>query len=342
MKTIISALLAFLSTLFRSRATLQLEIVALRHQLTVYQRTTLRPRIQPADRLFWSWLSRSWSDWRSALVFVQPGTVIAWQRKRFRDHWAKLSQQGRPGRPPISKEIRALIRKISVANPSWGSPRIVGELRKLGIDVAKSTVDKYRVRSKQPPSPTWKTFLKNHVTDLVLIDFFVVPTVRFKVLFVLVVLAHHRRRVVHFNVTEHPTAQWTGQQIIEAFPWDTAPEYLLRDRDAVYGSQFQRHVKSLGIEEVLTAPRSPWQNAFVERVIGSIRRDCLDHVIVLNERHLKRILTSYFKYYHRWRTHLSLEMDSPQSRSVQPPALGKVVQLPEVGGLHHHYERLAA
>ena len=157
------------------------------------------------------------------------------------------------------------------------------------------------------------------------IDFFVVPTVRNKVLFVLVVLAHCRRRVVHFNVTEHPTAQWTGQQIIEAFPWDTAPKYLLRDRDAIYGNQFQKRVKSMGIEEMLTAPRSPWQNAFVERVIGSIRRDCLDHVVVLNERHLKRILTSYFDYYHHWRTHLSLGMDSPESRSVQPPALGKVV-----------------
>lgn len=342
MRAIVSALLAFLTTLFRSRASLQLEIVALRHQLGIYQRNTLRPRIQPADRMFWSWLSRCWSGWQSALVFVQPRTVIAWQRNRFRDHWARLSQQGTPGRPPISKEIRALIRQMSEANPSWGSPRIVGELWKLGIDVAESTVDKYRVRSKEPPSPTWKTFLKTHVTDLVSIDFLVVPTVRFKVLFVLVILAHHRRRVVHFNVTERPTAQWTGQQIVEAFPWDTAPNYLLRDRDGVYGSEFHRRVKSLGIEEVISAPRSPWQNAFVERMIGSIRRDCLDHVIVLNELHLKRILTSYFNYYHRWRTHLSLEMDSPESRAVQPLCLGKVVEFPEVGGLHHHYERLAA
>ena len=342
MKTLVTALLVFLSTLFRSRATPQLEIVALRHQLTVYRRTTQRPRIQPADRLFWSWLSRCWSGWRSSLVFVQPRTVIAWQRKRFRDHWARLSKQARPGRPPVSKDIRALIRKMSEANPCWGSPRIVGELRKLGIDVAKSTVDKYRVRTGQTPSPTWKAFLTNHATDLVSIDFFVVPTVRFRVLFVLVVLAHHRRRVVHFHVTEHPTAQWTGQQIVEAFPWDTAPKYLLRDRDGVYGSEFQKRVKSLGIEEVLTAPRSPWQNAFVERVIGSIRRDCLDHVVVLNERHLKRILTGYFDYYHRWRTHLSLGMDSPDARAVQPRELGKVVQFLEVGGLHHHYERLAA
>jgi transposase InsO family protein len=169
-----------------------------------------------------------------------------------------------------------------------------------------------------------------------------ISTVRNKVLFVLVVLAHHRRKVVHFNVTEHPTAQWTGQQVIESFPWDTAPKYLLRDRDAIYGSRFQSRVQSMGIEEVLSAPRSPWQNAFVERVIGSIRRHCLDHVVVLNDRHLKRILARYFNYYHRWRTHLSLGMDSPESRSVQLPAIGKVVQLPGVGGLHHHYERVAA
>ena len=275
-------------------------------------------------------------------MFVQAGTVVAWQHKRFRDHWAKLCQHGRPGRPPISIEIKALIRKMSAANTGWGSPRIVGELRKLGIDVAKSTVEKYWVRSGKPPSPTWKAFLNNHVKDLVYIDFFVVPTVRFKVLFVLVILAHHRRRVVHFNVMEHPTAQWTAQQIIEAFPWDTAPKYLLRDRDGVYGNQFQRRVKSAGIEEVLTAPRSPWQNPYAERLIGSIRRDCLDHVIVLNDRHLKRILTHYFNYYHRWRTHLSLGMDSPESRPVLLPSLGKVVQFPEVGGLHHHYERMAA
>jgi transposase InsO family protein len=217
--------------------------------------------------------------------------VIAWQHKRFRDHWTKSGKHSKPGRPLVSKEIRALIRKMSEANTGWGSPRIVGELRKLGIDVAKSTVEKYRVRFRKPPSSTWKVFLNNHVKDLVSIDFFVVPTVRFKVLFVLVVLAHHRRRVVHFNVTEHPTAQWTAQQIIEAFPWDTTPKYLLRDRDGIYGDTFQRRVQSMGIEEALTAPRSPWQNAFVERVIGSIRRDCLDHVVVLNDRHLRRILT---------------------------------------------------
>ncbi len=242
MKTLVTALFAYLSTLFRSRRSLQFEIVALRHQLNVYQRTVKRPRIGSGDRVLWSWFARGWSGWRNSLVFVQTGTVIAWQRKRFRDHWAKLSQDGRHGRPRVSKEIRVLIRKMSEANTGWGSPRIAGELRKLGIDVAKSTVEKYRVGSRKPPSSSWKAFLMNHIQDLVSIDFLVVPTVRFKVLFVLVVLAHHRRRVVHFNVTEHPTAQWTAQQIIEAFPWETALRYLLRDRDGTYGNTFQRRV----------------------------------------------------------------------------------------------------
>jgi putative transposase len=304
--------------------------------------TTKRPKIVAGDHILWSSLSRRWRGWRDALVIVQTGTVISCQRKRFRDHWTKLSRSGKSGRPQVPEEIKQLIRKIPAANISWGSPRIVGELRKLGIDVANSTVEKYRVRHSKPPSSTWRTFLNIHFGDLVAIDFFVVPTVKNKVLFVLVVLAHHRRQVVHFNVTEHPTAQWTGQQIIEAFPWDTAPTYLLRDRDAIYGSRFRRRVHSLGIEEVITAPRSPWQNAYIERIIGSIRRECLDQVVVLNERHLKRILTTYFKYYHCWRTHLSLDMDRPRSRSVQSPALGKVIQVREVGGLHHHYEGLAA
>jgi transposase InsO family protein len=316
--------------------------VALRHQLTVYQRSAKRLRIHAGDRLLWSWLSRLWAGWQKVLIFVQPRTVIAWQHRRFREYWAKLSRSGKPGRPTVSKEIRALIRTLSKANPLWGSPRIAGELRKLGIEVAKSTVEKYRVRTRKPPSPTWKAFLNNHVKELVAIDFFVVPTLDFGVLFVLIILAHDRRRVVHLNITEHPTEQWTAQQIVEAFPWDEAPRYLLRDRDSIYGAQFRRRVDSLGIEEVITAPRSPWQNPFAERLIGSIRRDCLDHVIVLNERHLKRLLSSYFDYYHRWRTHRSLAMDCPEPRVIQLPDIGPVKEVPEVGGLHHHYERLAA
>jgi putative transposase len=342
MSPVVSALLAFLAVCFRSRRSLQLEILALRHQLAVYQCSVPRPRIQPTDRLFWAWLSRLWSGWHSALEFAQPHTVIAWQRQRFRDHWRRLSQRGTPGRPTIAKEVRDLIRTMWQTNPTWGAPRIVGELHKLGIEVAKSTVEKYRVRRRTPSSPTWKTFLKTHVRDLVSLDFFVAPTVRHRVLFVLLIMAHERRRIVHFSVTAHPTAQWTAQQVIEAFPWDEAPQYLLRDRDRVYGAAFQQRVQHMGIEEVLTAPRSPWQNPYVERLIGSIRREYLDHVVILSERHLTRILTCYLAYYHTWRTHLALEMDSPERRPIHPPEHGHVIAVPEVGGLHHHYERQVA
>jgi len=253
-----------------------------------------------------------------------------------------LSRQGTVGRPQVAKGIRDLIRKMSEATPTWGSPRIVGELRKLGSEVAKSTVEKYRVRRLKPPSPTWRTFLANHATDLIAIDFFTVATVRFEVLFVLVVLAHDRRRVRHFNITAHPAAAWTAQQIVEAFPWETAPRHLLRDRDGVYGADFRARVASMGIEEVLTAPRSPWQSPYVERVIGSIRRECLDNVVVLHERHLRRILAAYFDHYHRWRCHQGLDMDCPEPRPIQPPEQGGVVEVTEGDGLYRHYERRAA
>jgi putative transposase len=208
--------------------------------------------------------------------------------------------------------------------------------------VAKSTVETYRVRPRQLPSPPWKTFLHNHVKDLIALDFFVVPTVTHKVLFVLLILVHEQRRVIHFNISEHPTAQWTAQQVVDAFPWDEAPRYLLRDRDRIYGASFRQRVQHMGIEEVLIALRSPWQNPYVERLIGSIRRDCLDHVIVLHERHLRRLLTEYFHYYHHWRTHRALDMDCPLPRPVQRPEVGSIREVAEVGGLHHHYERRAA
>jgi putative transposase len=339
---LLTALLTFLMTLLRSRLALQLEIVALRHQVAVYQRSGSRPRLRATDRLFWVWLSRLWSGWQHALAFVQPRTVIAWQRQRLRDHWRRLSQRGKPGRPAVSTEVRKLIRDMWRSNPLWGAPRIVGELRKLGINVAKSTVEKYRPRVRKPPSPTWKAFLHNHVKDLVACDFFTVPTASFKVLFVFIMLAHERRRVIHYNITEHPTAQWTAQQIVEAFPWETAPRYLLRDRDAIYSRAFQQRLKHMGIEAVTIAPCSPWQNPYCERVIGSIRRDVLDHVIVLHEPHLRRLLTEYLPYYHRFRTHLSLEMDCPEPRPVSASDHGRVIAVPEVGGLHHHYERQAA
>jgi len=342
MRSVFSALMAYVISHLRSHDSLRLENMALRHQLAVYQQTVKRPKLRPADRLFWSWLSRLWPGWQQALEFVQPRTVIIWQKRRFRDYWRHLSQSGTPGRPAIAKEVRDLIHDMWRSNPLWGSPRIVGELRKLGINVAKSTVEQYRPKSRKPSSPTWKAFLNNHVKDIVACDFFTVPTVSCKVLFVFILLAHERRRIVHFHITEHPTAPWTSQQIVEAFPWESAPRYLLRDRDSIYSAAFQSRVKNLGIEEVKIAPRSPWQNPYCERLIGSLRRDVLDHVIVLNERHLQRVLTAYLSYYHRFRTHLSLEMDCPQPRAVEPPEVGKVMALPEVGGLHHHYERQAA
>src|SRR5213080_5392787 len=213
---------------------------------------------------------------------------------------------------------------------------------KLGFNVAERTVSRLMPRRRSPPSQTWRTFLDNHVRDLVAVDFFTIPTAGLRVLFVLVVLAQHRRRVVHFNVTEHSTARWTAQQIVDAFPNDIAPSYLLRDHDQVYGEQFRHRVKGMRIEEVLTAPHSPWQNPFAERLIGSIRRECLDHVLVLGESHLRRILAGYFSYYHRARTHLALEKDAPDVRPVELPEAGRIVEIPEVGGLHHRYVRHAA
>jgi len=338
----VRALLAFVASFFRLRVSLQLEILALRHQLALYHRSSQRPPVQPSDRILWSWLARHWARWREVLVFGLPATVLAWQRTRFRAHWARRTRAGRPGRPAIGKDLRELIREISAANPRWGSPCILGELRKLGVAVAKSTVEKYRVLPRPSPSPSWRAFLKSHVPELVALDFFPVPTVRFKVLFVRIVLAHDRRKVLQFNVTAHPTAHWTAQQLVEAFPWETAPTSLLRDRDAVYGAGFQRRGARLGMDQILTAPRSPWQHAVAEQLIGSIRRECLNQVMVFSEGHLRRLLASYFQYDHRWRTHLALAMDCPDARPVQPPEQGSVVAFPEVGGLHHHYERIAA
>jgi putative transposase len=211
----------------------------------------------------------------------------------------------------------------------------------LGIQISESTVAKYIIRHQKPASQTWKTFLANHTADLVAVDFFTVPTATFRIMYVFVILHHDRRKIVHFNATYHPTAEWTAQQMVEAFPFDTAPRYLLRDRDSIYGARFRNRVKSLGIEEVLTAPRSPWQNPYVERIIGSIRRVCLNHVIIANERHLRRLLKSYSSYYHEARTHLSLDKQSPVPRSIEPPEQGKVVAIPHVGGLYHEYRRAA-
>jgi putative transposase len=340
---ILPTLLAVLRSAFRSRAAVELENFALRHQVNVLKRSVKkRPKLTPADRLLWVILSRVWGDWRSALAIVQPDTVIAWHRKGFRLFWTWKVRRGQPGRPAVSREVRDLIRRMSRENPLWGAPHIHGELLKLGIAIGETSVAKYMARHRQPPSQTWRTFLNNHVRALVSIDFFTVPTIRFQVVYVFLVLAHERRRVVHFNVTAHPTAEWTAQQLREAFPFDQIPRYLLRDRDKIFGDDFRRQIQDMKIQEVLSAPRSPWQRAYVERVIGSIRRECLDHVIVFNEASLRRTLSLYFSYYHGTRPHLSLEKDSPEPRAVQPPELGRVVAVPQVGGLHHRYERRAA
>jgi putative transposase len=343
MSTIFCLVLFSLRSSLRSRAVLLVEIMALHHQLLVLQRSThgRRLRLRAADRIFWVWLSRLWQGWRLSLRIIKPETIIAWNRKGFRLYWTWKSR-ARNGRPCASREIQELIKRMSMANPRWGAPRIHGELQKLGIQVSECTVAKYMVRPRRPSSQTWRTFLKNHTCDLVSTDFFVVPTATFRLLFVFLVLSHDRRRIVHFGVTSHPTAEWTAQQLRHAFPWDTAPRYILHDRDSCYGEPFHQTAQALNIQEILSAPRSPWQNAYVERLIGSIRCECVDHVIVLNERGLHRILQLYFDYYERSRTHLSLAKDAPIPRSVQPPSLGRVIELSQVGGLHHRYERQAA
>ena len=337
-------LVRLLNLALPSRRSLILENLALRQQLAVYKRSVKRPRLRQTDRIFWVWLSRCWADWRAVVEIVRPKTVVGWHRQGFRRYWRWKSRQGvrKPGRPHVTQEVRELIRTMRQANPLWGAPRIHGELLKLGLEISERTISRLLPKTRQPPSQSWRVFLTNHANDLVALDFFTVPTISFRILYVFVVLSLERRRVVHFNVTANPTAFWTGQQMIEAFPEETAPRYLLRDRDGIYGDEFRERVEGMGVKEVLTAPRSPWQNAFAKRLIGSVRRECLNHVIVLNWKHLRRILKNYFGYYHRSRTHLGLDKDAPVERETQGPELGKVVEFPEVGGLHHRYERRAA
>jgi transposase InsO family protein len=329
-----------LRLLLLPRGQLVLENRALRQQLVVLRRSVRRPQLRPWDRVFWAWLSRWWAGWKDALLIVSPATVVGWHRQGFRLYWHRNSR-GRPGRPRIDPQIRRLIRRMSRENPLWGAPRIRAELRLLGYDVAESTVAKYRARRTCSPSPTWRSFLANHAAGLASVDFFVVPTVAFRLLYAFVVLCHHRRRIAHFSVTTHPAVQWIARQIKEAFPFGEAPRYLIRDRDAAYGECFRECLGRMGVEEVLIAPRSPWQNPYVERLIGSIRRECLDHVIVLGEAHLKRVLGSYFCYYHGARCHRALDGDAPYPCEVEPPGCGRVVAIPQVGGLRNRYTRVA-
>jgi putative transposase len=337
--SILRIILLLVRALFRDRSHLALENLALRQQLAILRHKAPRPRLRGADRAFWVSLEQVWDQWRSALILVKPETVIRWHRQGFRYFWRWKSR----GRPCTSPELIRLIRRMSQENPLWGAPRIRSELLLLGYDVAEATVAKYMTRrSRRPPSQTWRTFLRNHLRTTVACDFFVVPTATFRLLFCFVILSHDRRRILHFNVTAHPTTAWTAQQIREVFSGDgTEPRYLLRDRDGVYGDAFRRVVRAIGIREILTAPQSPWQNPYAERVIGSIRRECLDHLIILGERHLRSILRDYVSYYNVSRPHLSLERNAPIPRSVEPSALGAVVAVPQVGGLHHLYTRAA-
>jgi putative transposase len=345
MVTALIALLSGVRDIVRRRTDLEAELLALRHQVLVLQRQHGRRRVQlrPAGRVYWVVLSRLWPRWREALLLEKPETVIAWHRRGLRWYWGWKSQRRASGRPAVPIAVVELITSMHTANPTWGAPRIHGELLKLGFELAQSTVSKYMPRrSRQPPSQGWRTLLRNHLAEMIAIDFAVVQTVKGQLLFVFVVLSLIRRRVLHINVTAHPTAAWTAQQVVEALPWATTAGYVVRDRDGIYGEGFRRRVAALGLEHVVIAARSPWQNAYAERFIGSLRRECLDHIIAVDERHLLRVLRSYVAYYNQTRTHLALGKDPPEPRPVQAADAGEIVAVPEVGGLHHRYERRLA
>ncbi len=334
-------LLLLLLTLLKSRRSLALENIALRHQLEVLQRNAKRPRLNPSDRAFWALLSRFLPDWRRHLTIVQPDTVVRWHRAGWRIYWRWKSKPG-PGRPKVPAEVRALIRRMSQENLLWGAPRIHGELLKLGYDICETTIAKYMVRHPGPSAQTWRTFIQNHMSEMAAIDFFTVHTVTFKTLYVFLVLSLDRRKIIHFNITTYPNSDWTGLQLLQAFPFDSAPRFLIRDRDGIYGQKVSDTLKTLGVEQVIISPRSPWQNGYCERIIGTIRRECLDHVTVLSERHLRRVLQEYLAYYHGSRTHLGLEKDSPAPRVMQAQNVGPVESTSILGGLHHRYYREAA
>jgi transposase InsO family protein len=338
MVAFLSLFLHVLVSPLKTRARLEAEIVMLRHQLNVLRRRVpSKPRLTVADRLIFVWLYRLFPSVLSALSAIEPETVLRWHRMGFRLYW-RWKSRSRGGRPRIPGEIRRLIREMSLANRLWGAPRVHGELLKLGIEVAQSTVAKYMARSGRGRSQTWTTFLRNHTAGIAATDFLIVPTIGFRLLFVLVILRHERRRLISLSVTANPTAEWIARQITEAFPWDEAPDHLVRDRDASYGHAVTRRLAAKGIRDHPIAPRSPWQNGHAERLIGSIRRECLDQIVVLGEAHLRRILAAYVDYYNGLRTHLSLDKDSPVHRPIQ--WLGQVTARPVLGGLHHHYCRI--
>src|SRR6476660_1982783 len=337
MREAYSLVWSVLVLLFRSRVSLEAEILILRHQLNV-QRRYLPKRLafSAMDRLIFVGLYRLVPNTIKALTIVKPDTVIRWHRTGFRSYWRWKSRH-RCGRPTVSLEIRRLIREMSIANSLWGAPRIHGELLKLGIDVGQTTVAKYMARRRRPPSQGWKTFLRNHADGIASMDLFVVPTISFRLLYGFLVLQHSRRKLLWLDVTARPSAHWIARQLTEAYGWQQTPRYIVRDRDCVYGKVVIQRLRAMGIRDRPIAPRSPWQNGYSERLIGLIRRDCLDHVVVFGERHLRHLLNSYQKYYNEARTHLSLHKDAPIPRAVQ--TVGRTLALPVLGGLHHQYFR---
>ena len=333
----LSLVLHALVSPFKTQARLEAEIIVLRHQLNVLRRRVpLKPKLETNDRLLFIWLYRLFPSVLNAVAIVQPETIVRWHRSGFRLYW-RWKSRSLGGRPKVPIEIRRLIREMSLANRLWGAPRIHGELLKLGIEVAQSTVAKYMARNGRGRSQTWKTFLHNHAAGIGAMDFLIVPTVGFRLLFVLAILRHERRRLISLSVTDHPTAEWIARQTTEAFPWDEAPDYMIRDRDRCYGHIVTERLAAMGIRDHPIAPRSPWQNGYAERLIGSIRGECLDHIVVLGEAHLRRILAAYTGYYNELRTHLSLDKDAPLVRPVL--RIGNVVTRPILGGLHHEYCR---
>ena len=331
-------MLAVLIAPFKSKSRLEAENAALRHQLAVLRRK-VRGRVQLTndDRLFLIQLYRWFPSILKVITIVRPETLVRWHRAGFRRYW-RWKSRSLGGRPQIDVDLRALIRRISMDNPLWGAPRIHGELLKLGFEVAQSSVAKYMVKRRGPTSQRWRAFLSNHAPDIAAMDLFVVPTIGFDLLYAIVIVRLDRRELVWTNVTANPTAEWIARQITQAFPWDETPRYLIRDRDRVYGAAVTRRLRAMGIRDKPIAPGSPWQNGFAERLIGSIRRECADHVVALGEGHLRRILQSYARYYNELRTHRSLNKDAPLHRGIE--SLGAIISRPVLGGLHHQYCRI--
>lgn len=340
MPQLVLSLLAALRVFFRSRRDTAIEVLALRQQVAVLKRKRPRPELNSWDRLFWTALRHLWPPWRDVLVIVKPETVVAWHRAGFRLYW-RWRSRSRGGQPKIPVEIRTLIRRLAGENTSWGAPRIHAELHKLGFVVSERTVARYlrRIRRRGDPAKRWLAFLQNHREVIAAFDFFAVPTLTFSVLYCFFVIAHGRRKVLHFNVTRHPTAEWVVQQLREAFPEASPYKYVIFDNDSIFNGDVTACLKSTGLKPRRTSIHSPWQNGTAERWVGSARREMLDHVIPLNEAHLRRLVRNYVDYYHEDRLHDSLGKDAPHGRSVEgrPDGGGDVIAFDRVGGLHHRY-----